>query len=718
MMWHSHQQSRTGCQANGAGKVLLVDDEPRLLQSLHALLAHCDLAISSASTGGEAIEHLTAQPYDLIILDLHLPDITGHDVMDFMNQNGHQASVVVTSGDTDIGAAIGAIKRGAYDYLRKPYAPEELLKTVENALAQRRLRMENQRIAGNLEISERKYRWLVDHSPDIIFSLDGQGQVTYVNRRVQSLLNRETEDFVGSDFASLVHPEDSALADLVQVSENQLQNSSSVEVRLHSRHGEGEWRHFWVELSRDRTAFKDHMVAANDAAMVLGIARDITDRKRADELITHQAYYDMLTDLPNRALLRDRLGLALLQAKRNDSKLTVMFLDLDRFKLVNDTLGHSAGDQLLQQVTARMRACLRAGDTLARIGGDEFMVITPDLGDRKDAAQLAAKFHASLKAPVELATDVAHVSVSIGIAIYPDDGETIDELITSADIAMYHVKSGGKNGYRFFDRHMLDASNARIALESSLRSALDRGELVMHYQPQVDVRTGGIVGAEALMRWHHPQRGLLPAKEFLSITEENGLIFPLTEWLVDMVCKDVKICQAQVGRAPRISLNLSPRSLDRGNFFEVFSRTVKAQGVDPALFEVELTESFCIHDTQTAIDQLHRLCALGVTVAIDDFGTGFSSLSYLHRFPVQTIKIDRSFVTEIQRDRRPHWPVVLAIISIAKGLNLHLVAEGVESRFQADYLAEAGCNVMQGYLFHRPMPLQEFIGLLGTPRKA
>lgn len=715
-MSHLSEHAKTHGPQIGGSKVLLVDDEPRLLASLHALLAPCDLALTSASTGGEAIRHLAAEAFDLIILDLHLPDITGHDVMDFMNQNGRHVPVVVTSGDTDIGAAIGAIKRGAYDYLRKPYAPEELLRTVENALAQRRLRAENQRISGNLEISERKYRWLVDHSPDIIFSLDAQGQVTYVNRRVQTLLNREADDFVGSDFASLVHPEDSSLADLVQGSENQLQHSSSVEVRLHSRHGGGEWRHFWVELSRDKAGAQDGQAVHAQAATVLGIARDITDRKRADQLITHQAYHDLLTDLPNRALLRDRLGLALLQAKRNGGKLTVMFIDLDRFKLVNDTLGHSAGDQLLQQVTTRLRSCLRAGDTLARIGGDEFMVITPDLGDRKDAGQLAAKFHASLKAPIELESDVAHVSASIGIAIYPDDGATIDELIKSADIAMYHVKSGGKNGYRFFDRQMLDASNARIALESSLRSALDRGELLVHYQPQVDVRTGTIVGAEALMRWQHPQRGLLPAKEFFSITEENGLIFPLTEWLVDSVCRDVKACQLQIGRMPRISLNLSPRSLDRGNFFEVFSRAVKSHGVNPALFEVEVTESFCIHDTQSAKDQLNQLCRLGATVAIDDFGTGFSSLSYLHRFPVQTIKIDRSFVTEIQRDRRPHWPVVLAIISIAKGLNLHLIAEGVETRHQADYLAAAGCNVMQGFLFHRPMALQELAALVGGRR--
>jgi diguanylate cyclase (GGDEF)-like protein len=442
-----------------------------------------------------------------------------------------------------------------------------------------------------------------------------------------------------------------------------------------------------------------------------GVARDITDRKRAEEMISYQAYHDILTDLPNRMLFKDRLGLAVIQAKRKVTELAVMFIDLDRFKLVNDTLGHVKGDELLQQAAARLKACLRRGDTLARQGGDEFTIVLPELRDRGDAKAVAEKFLDALQKPFDLDGHVVHISASIGIAVYPNDGETIDELLRHADIAMYQVKALGKNGHSFYHPSMLDMSHQKIALEQALRRALENGELEMYYQPQVDVITGRIVGAEGLMRWNHPERGLLAAGEFLPFAEENGLMLPLSDWMLGALCRDLLAWNAAGGDQLRLSLNLSPQYLDRGDFFEKMRGALARDSISPAQIEVEITENICIRNPQYAIEQLNKLCQLGVSVAIDDFGTGYSSLAYLHRFPIHTIKIDQSFVKEIH-DEGGHYPVILAIISIARGLGLHLVAEGVETDAQARYLQANGCTTMQGYLYYRPVSLATFIGVL------
>lgn len=697
-------------------QVLLVDDEPRMLSSLGELLKDRGFVLTSAANGGEAIRYLGQQPFDLVILDLRLPDISGHDIMDFMNSQQADANIIVTSGDRGIDAAIGALKRGAYDYLRKPYSPEELRKTVDNALKQRRLQAENRHIAWQLESSERKYRYLVDSSPDIIYTLDHEGRFTFVNDRVQQLLGFSREELIGEHYSVLIQEDDVLRANYVfNEGRGDYRLSRNVELRLKSRHAKGEVRTFTHELmtisfnASDTSPEPD--LTQRELFGTYGVARDITDRKRADELITYQAYHDILTDLPNRVLFKDRLGLAVLQAKRNDASLALMFIDLDRFKLVNDTLGHAIGDKLLQQAAIRLKACLRSGDTLARLGGDEFTAVLPELGDRQDAVLIAEKFLECLRQPFQLAGQSVHISASIGIAIYPGDGESTDELIRNSDIAMYQMKAEGKNGYSFFDRSMLDASCQKIELEHSLRLALERGELEMYYQPQVDVRTQKIVGAEALMRWNHPERGFLGAGDFLPFAEENGLIIPITDWMLEAICLDLLDWNTAGGEPVRLSLNLSPQYLDRGDFFDKLKNALTLHHINASQIEVEVTENICIHNPQTAIEQLNKLCQLGVSVAIDDFGTGYSSLSYLHRFPIHTIKIDRSFVMKIQNDNSL-CPVVLAIISIAKGLSLNLVAEGVETQVQERYLERSGCNTMQGYLYHKPLSQKKMLALL------
>ena len=708
-------------------RLLLVDDEPRLLSSLHALLQERDYELVTATCGAEALAHLAQLDFDLILLDLRLPDMSGHEIMDHINRRGIAGDVIVMSGDVGIEAAIGALKRGAYDYLRKPYSREELLKTVENVLQQRALARDNARIAARLATSEQMYRYLVDSSPDIIYTLDQDGHFTFVNDRAHQLLGYSRDELIGKHYSILVHDEDQERARYVFGERRADERSARhVELRLKCQlggrggnHAERTFNNTLMTIELDALgaapvhAGTDRALATALPALhgTYGVARDITDRKRAEEVISYQAYHDILTDLPNRMLFKDRLGLAVIQAKRKLTELAVMFIDLDRFKLVNDSLGHVKGDELLQQVALRLKECLRRGDTLARQGGDEFTIVLPELRDRQDAKVIADKFLECLHLPFDLDGHEVHISASIGIAIYPTDGETIDELLRHADIAMYQVKALGKNGHSFYHNSMLDVSHQKIALEQSLRKALEQNELEMYYQPQVDMASGRIIGAEGLMRWNHPQRGLLTAGEFLPFAEESGLMLPISDWMLGALCRDLLQWNAAGGQDIRLSLNLSPQYLDRGDFFEKMRGALTRYGISPAQIEVEITENICIRNPQYAIDQLNKLCQLGVSVAIDDFGTGYSSLSYLHRFPIHTIKIDQSFVKEIH-DEDGHFPVILAIISIARGLGLHLIAEGVETEVQARYLEANGCTTMQGYLYHRPISLSNFINVL------
>jgi len=703
-------------------RLLLVDDEPRLLTSLYELLRGHDYQLVTVSSGSEALAHLNRLQFDLVLLDLRLPDIGGHEIMDFINAKEIDADVIVMSGEAGIDAAIGALKRGAYDYLRKPYNPPELLKTVENALQKRRLAVENRRIGQRLENSEKMYRYLVDSSPDIIYTLNHEGCFTFVNDRAYQLLGFSREELLGKHYSILVHDEDLERARYV-FNERRVDERASrnVELRLKCNTGGGADRTFnntlmTISLNAIGMHVPGEEVAKHEFFGTYGVARDITDRKRAEEMISYQAYHDILTDLPNRMLFKDRLGLAVIQAKRKLSELAVMFVDLDRFKLVNDTLGHVKGDELLQQAALRLKECLRKGDTLARQGGDEFTIVLPELRDRADAKSIADKFLEVLQKPFDLDGHIVHISASIGIAIYPGDGETIEELLRHADIAMYQVKALGKNGHSFYHSSMQDMSHQKIALEQSLRKALEHNELEMYYQPQIDVASGRIIGAEGLMRWNHPQRGLLSAGEFLPFAEENGLMLPISDWMIGALCRDLLMWNAAGGDTIRLSLNLSPQYLDRGDFFEKMRGALARYGISPAQIEVEITENICIRNPQYAIEQLNKLCQLGVSVAIDDFGTGYSSLSYLHRFPIHTIKIDQSFVKEIH-DEHGHYPVILAIISIARGLGLHLVAEGVETEVQARYLQANGCSSMQGYLYYRPISLSSFIAVLQEQNK-
>jgi diguanylate cyclase (GGDEF)-like protein/PAS domain S-box-containing protein len=703
----------------GLPRVLIIDDEPRILSSLCEILKSRQFQLVTGSCGREALEHLKNSQFDLAILDMKLPDMSGHEIMDFINATNADTDVIFISGNSDIASAIGALKRGAFDYLRKPYAREELLITVDNAIRRRTLEADNRRFAMKIENSERTYRYLVDHSPDIIYTLDEDGYFTFVNDRARQLLGFTREELIGKHYSVMVHDDDIEIARYVfkerRVGER---SSTNVELRLKSSKVNGESRTF--ENSFLTISFNSIGIYSPNGKQskteyfgTYGVARDITERKRVEEMIAYQAYHDILTDLPNRALFKDRLGLSIIQSQRNKSKLAVMFIDLDRFKLVNDTMGHVKGDDLLQQVSSRLKECLRRGDTLARLGGDEFVLFMPELKDKTVAGEIADKFLKCLQLPFSLGSNEAQISASICIALYPDDGLTMDELIRHADIAMYHVKAQGKNGHSFYNSSMIDASHQKIELDRAMRKALEYGELEMYYQPQIDVTSGRIVGAEALMRWNHPKRGFLTAGDFLPFAEESGLIVPISDWMLNAICIDLIKLNETSREEIKLSINLSPQYLERGDFFKKLESTLKHYEIPPRQLEIEITENICIRNPEHAIGQLNKLNELGVSIAIDDFGTGYSSLSYLQKFSIHTIKIDQSFVKEIHWENT-HSPIIHAIISIAKGLGLNLVAEGVETETQARYLERADCKIMQGYYYHKPLPLKTLTQMLSV----
>lgn len=690
-------------------QLLLVDDEPRMLASLLSLLSERGFELTTASDGAQAIAQLQCKPFDLVMLDLCLPDMSGHVVMQYINEQQLPTDVIIISGDSGIDAAIGALKLGAYDYLRKPYASEELLKVVHNALERRALRVHNRLILQRLESSERIYRHLVNSSPDLIFTLDPNGLFTFVNERLQPLLGFSKDDLIGRHYSALIHGPDIERADYVfGVEERRTAWSRQAELRLRTNDSQSEFRTFSVELMSVAMSGQWQATApigtgdTNEPTGIYCVARDITANKHAEDLLAYQAHHDVLTKLPNRAMFRDRLSLALLHAKRESTGMAVMFLDLDRFKSVNDSLGLQVGDELLQKVTLRLQACLRPGDTLSRFGSDEFNLVLPELADSAEADRMAQSLLQSLRTPFLIGKHTLHMTTSIGIALYPSDGGNADELIRNADMAMHSVKSQGRNSLAFFEPAMISLSSRKVLLENDLHQALSRGELEMYYQPQVDVRSGKISGAEALMRWNHPQRGLLGAGEFLPFAEETGLIIDLSDWMLERVCRDLLQWNSLGSERVNMSINLSPHYLQRGDFFDRLKQTLEHHSIAPQQIEVEVTENICIHNPLAAVEQLKKLCQLGVKVAIDDFGTGYSSLSYLHLFPIHILKIDRSFVVPIE-DETLQFPVVLAIISIAKGLGLKLVAEGVETETQKRYLARAGCQTFQGYYFHKPI---------------
>jgi diguanylate cyclase (GGDEF)-like protein len=450
------------------------------------------------------------------------------------------------------------------------------------------------------------------------------------------------------------------------------------------------------------------------------IACLLEDEREASELATvemeHLAYHDALTGLPNRPLFMDRLIMALAQAARSNQRVAVFFLDLDRFKDINDSLGHSTGDGLLKTVAERIRHCIREGDTLARFGGDEFTLLIPKIDQVEDAAKIAQKILETLKIPFSINEHELFVSTSVGISIYPNDGTDPETLVRNADTAMYRAKDQGRDNYQLYAPAMNARALERLALENMLRKALAHRELVLFYQPVVDMQSKNIVGVEALIRWRHPELGMVSPAHFISVAETSGLIIPIGDWVLRTACRQAKLWQKKVDPELTVAVNLSARQFQQPNLTEEIAEVLEETGLSPRYLELEITESNAMQNADNTIYTLRELKALGVRIAMDDFGTGYSSLNYLKRFPIDTLKLDQSFVRDITTDPSDA-AIATAVIAMAHSLNLKVIGEGVETEEQFSWLQKHQCDYIQGYLFSRPLPVEELEAYLAD-RKA
>lgn len=697
-------------------KILIVDDDPVVLKSLQDLLVTLGYRPNTAIGGQEAICQLDQNIYDLVLLDLHMPYVSGHDVMAHIRTSKINTSVIVVSGETSFESAKDACTQGAYDFLRKPYAADELIITINNALLEKRLQKQNVVMQKQLAESERLHRYIVNTSPDIMYILNQDGFFTFINDRIESLLGYTKDDIVGKHYSFLVHEDDMEQAKYI-FNERRIGDraAKNIELRLKTKN-EGDTRHFKnrsipIELCATGM-YSDKGPSRNTYLGTYGVARDVTERKVAEETINFQAYHDLLTKLPNRALLRDRLQLAISQAKRNDESLAVMFLDLDRFKNINDTLGHMIGDELLQQVSNRLQDCIRAGDTLARFGGDEFTLMLPKLqNSRSDASKLAEKITEALKKPFNIDGHELYVSASIGIALYPQDGVNIDSLIKHADVAMYHVKGLGKNGYQFYSDEMNVPYVQKLSLDTGIRRALENDEFYLVYQPQINLKSGEIVGVEGLVRWDHQEHGTIMPADFVPFAEESGLIVDIGHWVIKTACKELSRWRLAGFPEIRMAINISARQLREERIVRYIIDTMKKYDIPGRCLELEITENTIMDDMDSVIRKLKELSSHDISIAIDDFGTGYSSLSYLHKLPIQTLKIDRTFLKE-NRINKSDNTIINTIVVMAKGLNLNVIAEGVETQPQLDYLCGINCREAQGFLFGKPLPADVVTQLL------
>lgn len=693
-----------GQVAHSEVRILLADDDPRLLQSLGGLLGLYDYRVDTALGGRQALELLQREHYDLLLLDLAMPDVDGHEVMRVMNERRIPTLTIVVSGNASVDGVASALRAGAYDYLKKPYIPEELLATINNAVRKKRLEDSHESIQVQLKRSERLHRLIVNHSPDIVYTLDQRGCFSFVNATVSKLLGYAPDELIGVRLLDLIEEEAQEKGRYVlEQAGRPYHEVRSVDVPLRPKFPGRSQRHFelavWPMLDEEKPHRDD------DRYHSYGTARDITERMEAEEFISFQAYHDTLTRLPNRALFKDRLSTALARATREAHELAVMFIDLDRFKLINDSLGHTVGDRLLQAVSARLQNCVRKGDTLSRFGGDEFTLLLPEVRDRESARQVAEKILDCLRRPFKLDDQEIFAAASIGVAMFPSAGSSMEALIKNADIAMYRVKNTGRDGFQLFKPEMA-GSTRRLQLEQEIHRGLARNEFLVVYQAQMDARRGELMGVEALVRWQHPKYGRMEPAEFISIAEESRLIAQLDLNTLRLAARDLTLHRQRHGSALRLSVNVSPVVVSQGDFVDTVLGILREEGFPPNLLEIEITESLLLNDRQDAIDKLARLSDAGMRIAIDDFGTGYSSLSYLHKLPIHTLKIDRSFTRQI-RNCDEGACLVNAIVAMAQGLHMEIVVEGVETQMQLDYLNALGCTVMQGFLYGEPNSLEE-----------
>lgn len=691
-------------------KILLVEENAADARAVRDALTSSSpyaLSVEWVKRCSEAVRKLTpdagrsAGEFAAVMVDLFLSDSSGLETFDQLFKVAPDVPILVLSSAEHEPIARQAVQRGAQDYLLKGRLDSYLLPKALGSMIDRAAHAE--------ALFEEKERAQVTLNSigDAVMSCDVSSRVTYLNKVAERLTGWTGDKAAGRPVEDVFHIMDATtratipnpMAMAIRENRTVLLAPNSVLLREDG-----------VEAAIEDSAAPIHDRHGRVTGAVM-VFHDVSTTRALSLNLAHQAQHDSLTDLPNRLLLDDRLTHAMMAARRRGAKLAVLYLDLDRFKNVNDSVGHDIGDRLLQIVAQRLLACVRGSDTVSRLGGDEFVILLSEVTAGEDAAVSAEKVLRAVSAPVDVDGHHLHASASIGIAIYPDDGEDAVSLLKHADFAMYHAKDCGRGNFQFFREDMNVRAQERQSIEDGLRLALERNEFTLHYQPIVDLWSGTPTGVEALLRWRHPHRGLIFPPQFVPIAEECGLILPIGRWVMHEVCRQLRVWQ-DAGLSPvRISVNVSAVELRHKDFVESVRQCLSDTGLAADYLELELTETFLLQDSASTMLVLNSLKSLGVQLALDDFGTGYSSLSHLRGFPIDTLKIDRAFVGDMDTNSNDA-SIVRAVIALGRSLNIRVVAEGVETAAQLARLQEQQCPEGQGYYFSRPVLADELPRLL------
>ncbi|MDZ5636903.1 MULTISPECIES: putative bifunctional diguanylate cyclase/phosphodiesterase [unclassified Janthinobacterium] len=693
------------------GLVLVADDDPVMRLLMRQMLTQVGLDVIEAEDGVQALASYKHSGPDLVMLDVDMPAMDGFAVCrEIRHQEvGSTVPIIMVTGGDELEAVTRAYEVGATDFISKPInwpiLGHRVLYVLRASDAIARLR-----------IADAHNRAVLAAIPDTFFRLNREGFYLDYEQGHDASAGFSLSDCVGSHIRDVLPPEiaarllDKAHAVLAT------QHIGSVDYTLTH---EDSTRHFEARL------------VATGADEVLGLVRDISERKRTEEQIRRLAYCDSLTGIPNRQAFLETLERELLRSKEHDKKFAVLFMDLDAFKRINDTLGHDVGDHLLKVVSERLRETIRpsdlvlraehefeatfGGSNLARLGGDEFTILIPDLERVEDALNVAHRVKEAMRRPFMIEGHEIFVTASIGISLYPEDGEDCNSLLKYADTAMYHAKNCGKNNAKLYSSSLTMEIMSHVKMEVGLRKALQNNELYLLYQPQIDVPSTQIVGVEALVRWRHPERGIISPTEFIPLAEETGLIVPIGEWVLRTACNQAKAWQSDGGRAIRMAVNLSAKQFKDENLMQIVLSVLADTGLDARLLELELTEGTLMDDARATMVTLEQLRGIGVYLSIDDFGTGYSSMNYLKRFDVRALKIDKSFIAGLPQDTE-NAAITRAIIAMAHGLKMVVVAEGVETDEQLLMLEEYGCDMAQGYFLGHPSPHDTITAMLARQR--
>jgi diguanylate cyclase (GGDEF)-like protein/PAS domain S-box-containing protein len=686
--------------------VLLVEDNPgdaHLLRRMFREEGFHGMELIHVERMSEAEACLSAAAVDLVLLDLGLPDAHGLEALRRARAASPRIPLVVLSGLDDESVATQAMQEGAQDYLMKgQIEPRELLRAM-------RYSVERKSIEETLFAEKERAQVTLDSIGDAVVCADIEGNITFLNLVAETLTGWSLLEANGRPMAEVLR--------IIHASSREAITDPMERVMERNRTGHLPSDSILVRRDGSEVPIEDSVSPIrNREREVIGaviVFRDVSAARAMTEQIAHSAEHDFLTGLPNRLLLNDRVSQAIALAQRHAYQVAVLFLDVDGFKHINDSLGHPIGDKLLQSIAERLVGCVREVDTVSRQGGDEFVMLLPAVEKAQDAAIAARRMLQAVAETHSTDQHELHVTASIGVSVYPEDGADAETLIKNADTAMYQAKENGRQGYQFFEHAMNVRAVERQSIEESLRRALARNEFVLHYQPKINLKTRAITGAEALIRWMHPTRGAVSPAQFIPVAEDCGLILPIGNWVLREACMQAQ-AWVQAG-LPKMSMavNVSAMQFQQKGFLKGFFEILDETGFDPHCLEVEVTESALMKRAEFMASVLQLLRAKGIRVAIDDFGTGYSSLSYLRKFPLDVLKIDQSFVRQISTTPE-ETTIVSAIIRIAQSLKLRVVAEGVETAEELAFLQAHECEEAQGYYFSRPVPAERFVTLLAS----